>query len=114
MAKNARVNPNQLQQGDVLILKVDDMPKGLKPVQASARGFVIAEGEVTGHAHTLAADAVEAMFVDDAGVIYAQLKKQVDLVHEEHGPVTLDPGIYRFGGVQEFDHFKEEARQVVD
>lgn len=109
-----RVNENHFQQGDVLAVKIDQMPKGLKKKSPAARGFVIAEGEVTGHAHTIATDAVEAMFVDDAGVIYAQIKKQVDLLHEEHNPVSLPPGLYRFGGVQEFDHFENEARQVVD
>lgn len=109
-----RRNSNHFQQGDVLAIKIDALPKGLQPKSASARGYVIAEGEVTGHAHTLAPDAVEAMFVDDAGVIYAQLKQQVDLLHEEHHPVTLPPGLYRFGVVQEYDHFTEEARQVAD
>ena len=109
-----RPNQNHFQQGDVVITKIEALPSGLKPKHAAARGFVIAEGEVTGHAHTIATDAVEAMFTDQAGVIYAQLKKQVDLLHEEHHPVTLPPGLYRFGGVQEYDHFTEEARQVVD
>lgn len=108
------MNLNQRQQGDVLILKVDAMPSGCKTVKPAARGFVIAEGEATGHAHTIATDAVEAMAVDEAGIIYAQIAKQVDLLHEEHNPVSLDPGIYRFGRVQEYDHFSEEARQVVD
>lgn len=107
-------NPNQRQQGDVLITKIESIPTGLKKLQPKGRGYVIAEGEVTGHAHTIAPDAVEEMFVDDAGVIYAQLKKQVDLVHEEHGPISLEAGLYRFNGLQEYDHFKEEARQVVD
>lgn len=109
-----RVNPNHFQQGDVLAIKIDTLPNGLKPKAPAARGYVIAEGEVTGHAHTIAVDAVEAMFTDEAGVIYAQIEKQVDLLHEEHNPVTLPPGIYRFGGVQEFDHFENEARLVVD
>lgn len=109
-----RVNPNHFQQGDVVITKIEALPAGLKKKQPAARGYVIAEGEVTGHAHTIAPEAVEEMFVDDAGVVYAQLAKQVDLLHEEHNPVTLPPGFYRFGGVQEYDHFLEEARQVVD
>lgn len=109
-----RANANHFQQGDVLITKIDALPAGLKKKTAAPRGYVIAEGEVTGHAHTIATDAVEAMFTDNAGAIYAQLKTQVDLLHEEHHPVTLPPGLYRFGGVQEYDHFKEEARQVVD
>lgn len=107
-------NPKQLQQGDVLITQIDRLPSGLKALQPKARGYVIAEGEVTGHAHTIAPEAVESMFVDNAGVIYAQLARQVDLLHEEHGPVSLAPGLYRFNGVQEYDHFQEEARQVVD
>jgi len=105
---------NQLQQGDVLITKINAMPIGGKPVKPAARGFVIAEGEATGHAHTLEPGAVVAITVDEEGVIYAQIARQVNLLHEEHNPVSLDPGVYRFGRVQEYDHFSEEARSVAD
>lgn len=107
-------NAKQRQQGDVLITKIDAMPSAAKKMPPKARGYVIAEGEATGHAHTIATDAIEDISIDEQGVIYAQIAKQVDLVHEEHGPVSLDPGIYRFDRVQEYDHFQEEARQVAD
>jgi hypothetical protein len=51
----------QLRQGDILLVSVHELPPGASlalPVERGGRCFhVIAEGEATGHAHTLVADA---------------------------------------------------------
>lgn len=107
------LNPTQLQQGDVLITRVDTMPTGGRAVAAKPRGYVVAEGEATGHAHTLTPEAVLEMREVD-GVLYARIAGPVDLLHEEHKPVSLTEGVFRFDRVQEYDHFAEEARQVAD
>lgn len=112
MAKTTN-NPNHLQQGDVLITRIDAMPTGGTVLRAKTRGYVVAEGEATGHAHVLAPEAVLEMREVD-GVLYARIAGPVDLVHDEHKPVGLTEGIYRFDRVQEYDHFVEEARQVAD
>lgn len=41
------------RQGDVLIVRVADLPVST-PVKSGKRGVVLAEGEVTGHAHRIA------------------------------------------------------------
>lgn len=105
----------QIQQGDVTVEYVKAFPRGGKAVTAAARGFVVAEGEHTGHAHVMEAiDGLELREVD--GVLYARIPEgaEVSLRHEEHHPVTLPPGVVKFGRVQEYDHFAEEARQVED
>lgn len=101
------------QQGDVLLERIDALPDGLKKVAPKARGYVLAEGEVTGHAHVLdEIDNVE-MFEKD-GRFYVNVKKESKLTHEEHGTHIVIPGIYRVGGVREYDHFGEEVRAVKD
>lgn len=105
----------QIQQGDVTVEYVKAFPRGGKAVIPGTRGYVIAEGEHTGHAHAMEAiDGLEVREVD--GVLYARIPEgtEVSLLHEEHNPVALPPGIVRFGRVQEYDHFAEEARQVED
>jgi len=48
------------RQGDVLLRRVDDAPKGVPP---SKDVHVLAEGEISGHAHKVFGGAV--MFRDD-------------------------------------------------
>jgi hypothetical protein len=40
------------QQGDVLLTKIDSLPLGNK-VERKERGYILAEGEATGHAHVI-------------------------------------------------------------
>lgn len=102
----------KLQQGDVLLKRVDDIPKGAKKVVRKAKGFVLAEGEVTGHAHVIVEDDIGVSELD--GVMYIKTDKLVDLTHEEHGTITIEPGIWKRDIVKEFDAFDEEARNVKD
>lgn len=100
-----------IQQGDVLIKKIGINLDDMKKVNKSTRGFVLAEGEATGHAHTTV-DDIE-MFEKD-GVMYITSKDEFTVTHEEHHPITVEPGTYEIGTVQEYDHFLEEARNVAD
>lgn len=105
--------PQPQQQGDVLIEYVADMPTGGRAIAPSSRGYVVAEGEHTGHAHVMEAEGVLEMREVD-GVLYARIASPVALSHEEHHAQTIQAGVVKFGRVQEFDHFAEEARQVAD
>jgi len=95
-----------------------------KRIPAVARGTVLAYGEVTGHAHTLDPTKVEFYELSDefkalhdipdaATGRHLRVLETVNLVHEEHGPITLEPGDY-FTGIQiEYDE-QEEWRRVAD
>ncbi len=98
-------------QGDVFFTRAKKLPEGLKPVGRKARGYVIAEGEATGHAHVIE-DDIELYEKD--GVLYLNASKQVQVIHEEHLPVTLSTGLWKVGIVREFDPFLEEYRKVTD
>ncbi len=101
----------KLQQGDVIIRRIERIPEGVKHVSKTTRGFVLAEGEATGHAHVIE-DNVE-MYEKD-GVLFIKVDKRVTVKHEEHKPITLSKGIYEIGFVREFDYRAEEIRRTRD
>lgn len=99
-------------QGDVFLVPCDKIPAGAKKVKKSARGYVLAEGEATGHAHCITGSGIE--MYESEGILYLKTNKQVQVKHEEHKPVTVAPGIWEVGRVKEYDAFEEEARNVRD
>ncbi len=98
------------QQGDCLIEAVESIPTRAKLRKGRC---VLAEGEATGHAHVIEQKGAK-LYEGDAGELFLELSKEATVTHEEHGPVTLPPGVYEAGIVREYDHFAEEARQVRD
>ncbi len=72
---------------------------------------VLAEGEVTGHAHRVAGVSV---FEEQDGTRTFSARRSVTVTHEEHGPIVLPKGKFTSARVREYDHFAEEARQVAD
>ena len=49
-----KLTPIQIRQGDVFLIPVAALPAGCKPMQPEGgRRFVLAHGEVTGHAHAI-------------------------------------------------------------
>lgn len=49
-----RTKPHQIRQGDVFLLPIKTLPANCKPIQPeNGTRFVLAHGEVTGHAHAI-------------------------------------------------------------
>lgn len=108
--KNGRQKfSHRLQQGDVLMRQVEAVPQEAKPKAGRA---ILAHGEVTGHCHEAIGEGVEVFERD--GVLYLSAPNGATVKHEEHKPITVPPGNYQIGIVQEYDHFAEEARRVAD
>jgi len=101
-----------LVQGDVFLTKEKELPSNLKKITRKQRGFVLAEGEATGHAHVITDDIL--LFEDDNGKMWLKNDIVSNLIHEEHNPITIDPGIWKIGQVKEYDPFLEESRTVMD
>lgn len=99
------------QQGDLIIKLTNRVPSDAVKVLEGPRGFVLAEGEATGHAHVIE-ERIE-MYEKD-GVLYLIVDKSVTVKHEEHNPINLDRGIYKLNIVREYDPFEEEVRKVAD
>ncbi len=73
---------------------------------------VLREGEHTGHAHRAVAEDV-GLFIDGDS-LFMRTPSGTEVVHEEHNAVAIPPGEKGIGAVREFDHFAEEARDVMD
>ena len=99
------------QQGDVIIKRTYKIPEGAIRVFRNKRGYVLAEGEATGHAHEIN-DYIE--MYEKEGVLYIRADKPVTIRHEEHKAIRLESGIYKVGRVREYDPFDEEVREVRD
>jgi hypothetical protein len=96
------------QQGDVLLKAVDRIPPKAKPVDRRNGRFILADGEVTGHAHAVV-DDVE--LVELEGTLYIRSKAPFAINHEEHHQITVPQGLWEVTRVREYDHFAEwEAR----
>jgi hypothetical protein len=73
----------------------------------------LAEGEVTGHYHE-AVGAGVALYETADGDRFLSAPGGAEIIHQEHRVVTLPPGDFDRLIVQEYDHFAEESRAVVD
>jgi hypothetical protein len=95
-----------VRQGDLLIVKVKALPEGCRK-----KGHrVLAEGEATGHKHEL--DSGE--LYEKNGTLYFKISdhEKATLQHQEHGPVTFDPGTYKV--VRQREYVPKGWRPVVD
>ena len=101
------------RQGDVLVQEVDVLPADLVPAVSDERGrIVLAEGEVTGHAHTLPARDVRVAGRDRDGVLFLGLDDPCLLTHDEHDTITIPRGLYRV--VRQREYTPDRVRPVVD
>ena len=106
-----------IQQGDVKIEKMEsEIPSDATGYNPIERGFVLRDGEATGHAHVIDPTQIDdkiEMFEKD-GILYLKTDKEVTVTHEEHHSQIIPPGIWKIDAVKEYDHFSEESREVID
>jgi hypothetical protein len=104
-----------LQQGDVLLSRVEvDIRQAIK-LKKDKRGIVLAEGEVTGHYHGIETDESEAELIQLGEKMLLNVKAgSVTLKHQEHKPITINKGIWEVGQVIEKDWLNDMVRKVVD
>jgi hypothetical protein len=99
-------------QGDLLIERVDDVCPSGTIVQSDAAGAtVLAEGETTGHRHSIFEQVT--MFRDDAlardvpgGLYIGHVRVEggpATLRHQEHAPIALGEGTYRIRRQRELE-----------
>jgi hypothetical protein len=107
--------PFHVRQGDVLVVRVEAIPDEAKPVARDRGRVVLAYGEVTGHAHAIAARDATLLELD--GERYLRVTAPVTLDHEEHAAIDLPPGSFRVVIQREYvpSELPEQAwRRVVD
>ncbi len=96
------------RHGDLLMVAVDRIPATCREIDRD----ILAEGEVTGHAHRIHGATV---LEDGEDLTYLRITDEGAIVtHEEHGPLSLPPGYYRVVHQREYDPYEEAAWRVQD
>ena len=103
-----------IRQGDVLLVPIATAPQG-KIVKPGKRGHVLAEGEATGHAHTIREqEGVKLISKGQADELrlWLLVEAPVELEHQEHATLTIPPGSYEVRRQREYS--PEAIRRVTD
>lgn len=108
---HTQFNTHKNYQGDVACVRREFLPEKAKKV-VNKKDTALAYGEVTGHSHQITEGEIEFYELD--GTAWLKVLVPSLLTHEEHKPVKLDPGIYEYGTIREFDYETMEARKVLD
>lgn len=100
------------RQGDVIIRPlIREIKEELKP----KGDLVLAEGEVTGHAHRITQGKVELQVNALLGLMILRvLSDEAVLSHEEHADIILLMGDYEIKQQREYDWMTENLRRVAD
>lgn len=101
---------NQYYQGDILFLQQNKIKRSdfkKLPIE----GVVVAEGEITGHKHTVIADPSEQTDIriaqDEKGYYLKVIKGNALVTHEEHKTIVLPIGDYQIIRQVEYDELTE-------
>jgi hypothetical protein len=109
-----------MHQGDVLFVKVSEKtePKGKEIKALPDKGLVLQHGEALGHYHrvepklTSNLKVYEESETDSIKKMVLHVEKDVEVVHEEHAPITLTPGTWEARTQRE--HSRGLTRKVID
>ena len=96
------------RHGDVIIVPTDSIP-----TEAHRRpAAILARGEATGHSHRIE-DPRAVELYDHEGIGFLRVTAaSARLVHDEHLPIDLPRGVYRFWMQREYS--PTAIRRVVD
>lgn len=107
--KMIQVKTFRARQGDVLLIKIETLPKGAQKLKDK----VLAYGEVTGHSHRFSElKNVDRYELD--GKTYLQVYAPTPLIHEEHQQQIILPGTYEQIQEREYSYIDETLRSVID
>ena len=117
------------RHGDLLITRINAVPQSAINISSK----IIAEGEVSGHEHTLVGQAtVRILPGREAGhkiierverghvsinripELYFSASEDVKLTHEEHKTLELPRGSYKVTKEREFNPFEDLTTEVLD
>jgi hypothetical protein len=96
------------RQGDILIAAIEQIPRGA----TRQPHCVLAEGELTGHSHRIDQPATAELYESKGRLYLNVLAKEAQVVHQEHGPITLSKGCYAVWPQREYS--PESIRTVKD
>jgi hypothetical protein len=85
------------QHGATLIATIEQIPPGAEQLHTT----ILASGELTGHSHRTE-DAQKAQVWQYGAQLFLEVKSATRIMHEEHKPLTLPPGLYRVWQQREY------------
>ena len=97
---------HQAAQGDMLITKIDHLPKNVTPLKLENDVYVLAHSE-TGHHHVVDPRHVQVYeAANDSFVSYMVVEHPTALKHlrsfDTHAPVSIPAGTYRINRQREY------------
>ena len=100
-------------QGDVTFHPVEQVEGKVIKHEGS---YTLAYGEKTGHRHLITVENPSDMRLFQAlnGQVFLDILSSATITHEEHLPITLQPGKYLVEKEREYDWFQKTARKVID
>ena len=112
--KKAKRTNNLARHGDLNFRRPKETPKNIR----KKKDNVLAFGEHTGHKHVIDRDTKETeleLYIGDNGEVYMSVANgTATLTHQEHNPITFEPGKYHMKFERSYDYFLEEVKRVVD
>lgn len=112
---------NFAAQGDLLLRRIDTLPKGVKPMPAEDGHYIVAHSE-TGHHHVIAErPGVQVYTTDDPMVSYLEVIEATEKMeallehlrgHDTHETIAIPPGVYELRRQREYT--PEGWRRVED
>jgi hypothetical protein len=103
------------RQGDVLLVKVDNLPKAAVEVALDNKVVItLAYGEATGHHHSFFGGALMFRANEGEGGVatYVEVKPGAKLEHQEHSTITPAAGFYQV--IIQREYSPEAIRNVQD
>lgn len=93
------------RQGDVLLVPVNEIPKTANKIAHRHQRLILAQGEATGHHHSIACSPnVELLQIPSQNDLFLLVKEGDALLeHQEHATVTVPAGVYRVVIQREYD-----------
>lgn len=83
------------RHGDVIIEWIDDDSNHGEELHRDGQGrLILAEGEVTGHAHAIRSKHARLFQAAVAGAMILKVAELCTLEHEEHSDLAIPPGTY--------------------
>ena len=97
----------QYRQGDVLLVEISIIPKGIK----KENKCILAYGEVTGHKHQIMENGVLYKSENES---FLEMSNDGVLSHEEHHQIKIPKGQYKVIIQKEYNPFENLVRTVTD
>jgi len=99
-----------IRHGDVALIRIPD-PADARRVDNEGKRLVLAEGEVTGHAHVLEGDI---KFDTEREPHFITVRGKAVLTHQEHATVEVPEGTWMIVRQREYWGEQQGIRQVMD